>query len=217
VTQQTQPENELEGDETGGMVEESVPRSADLPEEQPASEPGEQQPPEPTAAEMLQEINEHFGTLNRLSRAVEEMAQAATVREAHFEQLHREQQQMRSEEASRAFLPIFRDLVTLYDQLVAAAIDDFADAVVAILERYGVEIYHPARGEPFAPRLQRGLATVSTTDAEADKTIARVRRPGFLLDGRPLRTAEVEVYRIAKTEPVPPESPEHHNQQAEAE
>lgn len=215
MTQLTQPESEPERDETEGTAEDYAVPSPDRPAEQPASEPGAEEHAEPAAATMLQEIHTRLGMLDRLGRAVEELAQAATLREAHFERLHREQQQLRSEEAGRAFLPLFRDLMTLYDQLVAAQIDDFAEAVIAILERYGVEIYRPAEGEPFAPRLQRGLATISTSDPQADKTIARIRRPGFLSGERPLRTAEVEVYRLAATPPPPPEPREQPENQAE--
>ena len=93
------------------------------------------QPDQPEPPDLLRDISERLTVLDEMTRAVKDLAQAASLREAHFERLHREQQQMRSEEAGRAFLPLFRDLITLSDQLTTAGIDDFADSVVAILER----------------------------------------------------------------------------------
>jgi molecular chaperone GrpE (heat shock protein) len=138
--------------------------------------------------------------LAELASALKETNQIAATREAHFAQIHRELQQVRSEEAGRAFLPLFRDLIGLYDQLQAAGINDFADSVRDILERYGVEMYEPVVGEAFVPRTQRGLKAVASNDPAQDRMVARVVRHGFLFNSNVLRSADVEVFRYHPAE-----------------
>lgn len=144
----------------------------------------------------ISDIHIRLTTLERLTSSVEDLALVARRREEHFRELHAETQRLRSAQADRVFLPIFRDLISLYDQLLTAGYSDFATIVLAILERYGVEIYEPPTGAPFDPKRQRGLGAEPTSDSLVDRTVCRVQRAGFVLEDFPIRPADVIVYTL---------------------
>lgn len=174
----------------------TTPPEAPVTLEEPAAEMKMEQAAPPQLLLSPDEARENTEMLRRLTLAVEELARVAATRERNFAELHRDNQRLRNEADGRAALPIFRDLVMLFDQLQAAGQVDFADSVAIILERYEVELYHAVPGEPFAPNAHRGVASIPAIEGAADKTIARELRPGFRFNGKPLRPAEVEVYRV---------------------
>jgi molecular chaperone GrpE (heat shock protein) len=172
-----------------------------------------------TGAEML---NALVGQMDSLVRSVEEANRLAQERERIIDRLHQENQQLRQGELQQAILPIFRDLIRLYDDLrqtargqssrsevtpqqTARDFECFAEMVTDILYRQGVERYEAREGEAFNPKEHRVLGASPTAEQSKDRTIARSIRDGFRTDTRPVRLLEAEVYRytprVATSEP----------------
>ncbi len=171
------------------------------------------EPAEPGGAdaELLSSLTEQVESLARL---VEESNRLAQERERIIDRLHEENQRLRQGELQQAILPIFRDLVRLYDDLkqttlgygsraevtpeqAARDFGCFAEMVTDILYRHGVERYEAREGDLFNPKEHRVLGAVTTPEQVKDRTIARSIRDGFRTETRPVRLLEAEVYRYA--------------------
>jgi len=158
-----------------------------------------------------------LAAVERLDRRTEERDRLAERDRDLVDRLHAENQRLRAGEAFQMIAPVARDLVRLRDQArqldAASPEPGRGDAaliepqLVQILARMGVEAYEPEPGEPFDPARHQGVGRRPTPDAALDGTVAGVRREGFAgPDARPLRPAEVEVWRhdpaLAPTEPA---------------
>jgi molecular chaperone GrpE (heat shock protein) len=162
------------------------------------------------------------GVAGRVLKVEERLAEVARLGERHssiIDELHRENQKLRTGELSQAMAPLFRDLIRLTDQL--AQLDETSDSpgtsdaalaarqVAEILARAGVERFDVAAGEPFDPSRHQGTARRATGDPALDNSVALVRRAGYVTnDGKVLRAAEVEVHRYeAPAASEPPVEP----------
>jgi molecular chaperone GrpE (heat shock protein) len=160
------------------------------------------QPPPATAenglAEALANFSDQLREVNRISEH----------RERIIDQLHQENQRLKQGELQQLLMPVFRDLIRLYDDLkitTASYESDgnekftrelvcYRETVSDILYRHGVELIEVASGENFNPKEHKAVATVAA-DLERDRTIAKVIRDGFKTDLKIIRNVEVEVYR----------------------
>ena len=133
-------------------------------------------------------------------------------RERVIDRLHDENQKLKQGELQQVMLPVFRDLIRLYDDLkitaanyadrdgnekTATELTCYRETVGDILYRYGVERIEVAVGESFNPKEHKAVATVPSSDSEQDRTVAKIIRDGFQTDIRVVRNVEVEVYRHA--------------------
>jgi molecular chaperone GrpE len=87
-------------------------------------------------------------------------------------------------------LAVFADRA---DDPVMAGLAAVAEQIDEVLRRHGVERLG-AVGEPFDPELHEAVATTPSGDLPAG-SIAAVTRPGYAVDGRLLRPAQVAVAR----------------------
>jgi molecular chaperone GrpE (heat shock protein) len=160
-----------------------------------------------------------LAAIERLDARVAERDRLAERDRDHIDKLHAENQRLRAGEVFQVVAPIARDLVRLRDQALqldaAAPEPGRGDAALIerqltqILARLGVEVFVPAEGDPFDAALHQGVGRRPTPDAALDGTVAAVRRPGFTSpDGRPLRPAEVEVWRHDESAPDPYAAPD---------
>jgi molecular chaperone GrpE (heat shock protein) len=162
------------------------------------------------------ELKEILAAVERLDARLAERDRLAARDRDHIDQLHAENQRLRAGEIFQAIAPVARDLVRLRDQALqldaASPEPGRSDAallgpqITQILARLGFEAFAPAEGEPFDATVHQGVGRRTTPDQALDGTVAAVRREGFTSpEGRPLRPAEVEVWRHR---PDPPDRPE---------
>jgi molecular chaperone GrpE (heat shock protein) len=172
---------ESENTASAGAIEEDPPRALDL-------------------EVVLREINAELAGLHEQSRFLN------TV----LDRMHSENEALRRAEAQRALPAGIRELIKLADdwrsrgaaqenraesestdlaRLCAEIVED------VILQRQGVEEFWPATGTAFDRKEHRAVATRTTDDLALDGTIAQTRRPGYRVDDRVARFAEVEVHR----------------------
>ena len=95
----------------------------------------------------------------------------------------------------------------LYGQ-VKAEFDYFAELLVDALELIGFVEIDAEEGDPFDARRHVGVDRVPTSDPEADKTIAKVLRPGYTYEYSRKAEFPVRVSVYAFTEPVSAPTPE---------
>lgn len=171
---------------------------------EPAGVAGEDAPEVPDLEAVLREINVELAGLHEQSRFLN------TV----LDRLHSENETLRRAESQRALPTGSRELIKLADdwrsrgaalnnraepcsadlaRLCAEVVDD----VTLILQRQGVEEFWPAIGIAFDRQEQRAVATRTTDESSLDGTVAHVRRPGYRVEDRIVRFAEVEVQRSA--------------------
>ncbi|HEY0546010.1 MAG TPA: nucleotide exchange factor GrpE [Pyrinomonadaceae bacterium] len=182
--------------------------------------------PVETDGALLQSLAEQVETL---ARSVAEANHLSQERERIIDRLHQENQHLRQGELQQAILPIFRDLIRLYDDLRQTSrsygsrteiappqpvrdFECFAEMVTDILFRQGVERYEAREGEQFNPKEHRVLEAVSTEEEAKDRTLARSIRDGFRNEARIIRLVEAEVYRYRPPTASPEEAS---NEQAE--
>jgi len=136
----------------------------------------------------------------------------AQAREQVIDRLHAEVQRSRAGEARELLRPAITDLRRLRDDLCAQArsvpetmaraelavlLESYAESVVLILERCGVNAITPEPLTAFDPRGQQVGGVAETTDPELDGVIASVVCDGYAEadTGRQLAPAKVIVYR----------------------
>lgn len=148
-----------------------------------------------------------------ISRGVREMSRLRERDLSLVEKLHTDNAALRQGEIASAMGPLLAGLVRLHDQMgQLAGGDQQSDAgmlrtlLLQLLDTAGgVTSYEPRPGETFDSAKHSGAGRSTTTDKDADGTIARTIRPGFTrADGTTVRVAEVEVYRYQEPAPTPP-------------
>ena len=151
-------------------------------------------PPEPTARDLADRIDDLGRVLSRQARTIGEMADEARARAAR--------------ERVGADLPLLADLLALHADAAACAAtarsrrerDAFA-AMAAGLERLiagrGGALVAPAPGEDFDAAQMDAVEVVATDDPALDRTVEALRAPGLRLadGGRSVRPAAVVVRR----------------------
>jgi molecular chaperone GrpE (heat shock protein) len=128
-----------------------------------------------------------------------------------LDRLHSENEALRRAESQRALPAGTRELIKLADDwrsrgagqnreepcgaALAGLCADIVEDVTIILQRQGVEEFWPATGILFDRQEQRAVATRPTGEPSLDGTVANTRRPGYRMQERVVRFAEVEVQR----------------------
>jgi molecular chaperone GrpE (heat shock protein) len=129
-----------------------------------------------------------------------------------LDRMHSENETLRRAESQRALPAGARELIKLADDWRSRGADlkartepcsadraslcaEIVDDVTLILQRQGVEEFWPATGVAFDRQEQRAVATRATDEPALDGTVAHTRRPGYRMEDRVVRFAEVEVQR----------------------
>lgn len=152
--------------------------------------------------------------LTGLSDQLKETNRISQERELVIDRLHQENQKLKRGELQQVQLPIFRDLIRLYDdlKLTASKYSDqstagsenfvkdlicYAETIIDILYRYGVEKIEARAGEDFNSKEHKAVAATPVAEIEQDRKISRIIRDGFKAETRIIRNVEVEVSRYA--------------------
>ena len=169
---------------------------------------------ETAAAAVASAVAELAAEQHSLVERVGAAVRLAEKRETTIDRLATENAALRAAEREGQSLPIFRDLVALYDGLdglagryasagdsrVAGDVGTMRDLVTDLLARYGVETYAPEVGESVQPKAHRTVRTVPGA-AEQHLTVASVLRVGFRTEARVVRVPEVAAYRCEPDRP----------------
>ncbi|MBB4968166.1 nucleotide exchange factor GrpE [Saccharothrix violaceirubra] len=126
-----------------------------------------------------------------------------------MDRLHAENERLRNAEAQRVLQPALRELVKLADDwrargtaladkdpAQARLCEEVVEDVTLLLDRQGVEEFTAAEGTAFDRHEQRAVGTTPTDDAALDGLVAAVRKPGYRVDARVVRFAEVLVRKF---------------------
>lgn len=150
---------------------------------------------ETSASAGSEDVPELLGELTRRLGQVEEHLAGFHRLEAHREsiidQLHEENQRLRDGVGRLILEPVVADLIRLHDQLerevrrLGAGAPDgrllqsFADEVLEILDRCGIESFLAEPGEPFQSGRHRAVGVVACDDESRHNTVAEVTATGF--------------------------------------
>jgi molecular chaperone GrpE len=144
--------------------------------------------------------------LEELRRQLDEKQDRLLRTLAEMENMRRRGQRERDDYVRYANESLLRDLVPVldnFDRALAAAraageTSKVVDGVeltqrelIRVLERHGVTRYS-ALGQPFDPTRHEATASVVSTDQPANTVVGEIA-PGYLLNGRVLRAAQVAV------------------------
>jgi len=129
----------------------------------------------------LGQVEEHLAGFHRLE----------AHRESIIDRLHEENQRLRDGVGRLILEPVVADLIRLHDQLekevrrLGADAPDgqllrsFADEVLQILDRCGIEPFLAEPGEPFQRGRHRPIGAVACDDESRHNTVAEVVAAGF--------------------------------------
>lgn len=136
-----------------------------------------------------------LGELTRRLGKVEEYLAGFHRLEAHREsiidQLHEENQRLRDGVGRLILEPVVADLIRLHDQLDREVrrlgadapdrrlLQSFADEVLEILDRCGIESFLAEPGEPFQHGRHRPVGAVACDEESRHNTVAEVAAAGF--------------------------------------
>lgn len=163
-----------------------------------AGDVSEQAEEGPDLDAVLRNINAELAGLHGQSKFLNEV----------IDRLHAENEKLRRNESQKALLPGVRELMKLADDWRSRgnALRDGADPaqlcvevvedVTLILQRQGVEEFWPEPGTEFDRHEHRAVGTRPTDDAALDGTVVTARRPGYRVDDRVVRFAEVVVLKL---------------------
>lgn len=161
----------------------------------------------------------------RLGRIEDKLAESQRLVDRHADiaaKLHAENQVLRAGELRNAQAALVLNVLRVFDDVshMAATTKDpaarndlviVADALADALARNGIDAVDVAPGEPFDAKRHKIAAIEDIVDADADRTVVRVVRPGFVwADGDIVRVSDVAVYKHTPPEPpsqAPAESP----------
>ena len=149
--------------------------------------------------------------VTRLSSGVEKYHQRAAHREVVIDHLHEELEKLRASERRSTIRPVLLAVARLRDDLLRQGRDlpadfdaaraqrllqSFADSIEITLDDFGISVHTPEVGEAFEPRRHKAVAATPTDEATLVRTIAGVRRDGYLdvEAAVTLSQAEVAVY-----------------------
>ena len=123
-----------------------------------------------------------------------------------LDRLHRENEVLKRGETQKMLDPVVRDLIKLADDWsargealggeLAQLCQEVAEDAGLILARFGAEVFAPEPGAEFDRRAHRAVGTAGTDDPSLDGTVAAARKPGYRVDERVVRFAEVTVHRV---------------------
>jgi molecular chaperone GrpE len=165
----------------------------------------------PLPAAQPLELTELTDRLSRVEEQLAEFHRRSAHRESVIDRLHEENQQLRSGFGRLILNPVVTDLIRLYDQLTregrrlesggqdAHMTWSFAQDVLQILDRCGIEAFPAEPGEPFARDRHRPLAVVPCDDEYRHNTVAEVVAIGFTErdTGRIRRPVQARFYQYS--------------------
>jgi molecular chaperone GrpE (heat shock protein) len=174
-----------------------------------------------TASDVQLQTNEQdhqvIALLERLFEQSKETNRISQERELIIDRLHQENQKLKQGELQQALLPIFRDLIRLYDDLksttskysdqattdngnVKRDLSCYRETVLDILYRYGVEKIEVSLGADFDSKEHKAVVGTPIAEKEQDRKISGIIRDGFKAESKIIRNVEVEVFRYAAPE-----------------
>lgn len=77
-----------------------------------------------------------------------------------------------------------------------AGVEGIYNQFMGILAKQGVTVFG-AKGDMFDPNLHQSVSMVTTNDKTQDHTVAEVLQKGYMLSGRVIRPAMVQVYEVS--------------------
>jgi molecular chaperone GrpE len=166
-------------------------RGADVLEEDQEKVPSDDTPEAQAAEEPTAMLRALAERLAGVEGQLAEFHRRSAHRETIIDQLHEENQQLRTGISKAILDPVVADLIRLHDQierearrLTAAGQDgrflsSFADDIAMLLDRCGIETYSAAAGDPFDRDRHRPLAVVACADESRHNTVAEVVTAGF--------------------------------------
>ena len=154
------------------------------------------------------------GRLDTIEAQLTEFHRRSAHRESVIDQLHEENQRLRAGMGRLILEPVVTDLIRLYDQLVrevrrleaegqdSRLIWSFAEDVVQILERCGIEVFSAEPGVAFDRDRHRALAAVGCDEESRHNTVAEVVAVGFLErdTGRIRRPVQARVHQYSPSQ-----------------
>ncbi len=189
-------------DPTGGPDAVGTPESAAAPDG--AAPSGPEPDDDAVVAAALARIEDKLSEGQRLGERQAEISG----------KLHAENQKLRAGELRQAQAALVLSVLRVFDDVsqMASTTEDpaarsdlgiVADALADALARNGVEPVIVDVGEAFTASRHKIVSIEQTADAEGDRTVARVVRPGFAWsDGQVVRVSHVAVFKHAPT-PLP--------------
>lgn len=164
--------------------------------------------PEPdTESLVIEALGRIEGKLSESQRLIDRQAEIAA-------KLHAENQTLRGGELRTAQAALVLSVLRVYDDVnqMALTTEDpsaskdlgiVADALEEAMARNGIDPSTVSLGEPFEARAHKIAAIEATADPDADRTVARVVRSGFVWsDGSVVRVSDVAVFKYTP----PPET-----------
>lgn len=157
----------------------------------------------------LAPAGELAGRLDKIEAQLTDFHRRSAHRESVIDQLHEENQQLRAGMGRLILEPVVTDLIRLHDELAREVrrleaegqdcqlICSFADDVVQILERCGIEFFSAEPGDAFERGRHRSLAVVPCDDESRHNTVAEVVAVGFVErdTGRIRRPVQARVHQ----------------------
>jgi len=153
------------------------------------------------------------GRLDKVEAQLAEFHRRSAHRESIIDRLHEENQRLHGGIGRIILEPVVTDLIRLYDQLdrevrrLAADGQDprllrsFAEDIVQILDRCGIEVFSAEPGDLFDRDRHRPLAGVPCDEESQHNTVAEVVAFGFLEreTGRIRRPVQARVHQYSFT------------------
>jgi molecular chaperone GrpE len=153
------------------------------------------------------------GRLDKVEAQLTEFHRRSAHRESVIDRLHEENQRLQGGIGRIILEPVVTDLIRFYDQLdrevrrleadghESRLLWSFADDIVQILDRCGIEAFSAEPGDPFQRDRHRPLAVVPCDDESRHNTVAEVVAIGFLEreTGRIRRPVKARVYQYSFT------------------
>jgi molecular chaperone GrpE len=134
----------------------------------------------------------------RDERLTQMLAELEASKKRLEREAEREREQVRAD-LVRQLLPVLDNLDRSIDASSHSADEALRDGVKMVraqfeqvLQGFGMEVLD-ARGAPFDPAEHEAVAMVPVQTPQAHRTVVSVVRPGYRLDGRLLRAAQVTV------------------------
>ena len=192
----TEAHYDVPDEEVDGIVAVDAPVAVDEPEAEP--EPAPPAEPEPDRVELaLLGLTAQLAEHQRLLQRQTEVAS----------NLHAENQRLKAGELRQAQSALVVSVLRVFDDIAQMAqtakvpesrhdLGMVAEALSDALERNGITSTTVEAGTPFDPRAHRIAQVEEAAHAAADRTVARVVRPGFTwTDGSVVRLTDVAVFR----------------------
>jgi molecular chaperone GrpE len=179
------------------------------PDHGPDQEPDQEEEPADSADETRTALNDLTERVHDVAEQLAEFHRRSAHRELVIDRLHEENQQLRAGLSKAILEPVVADLIRLYDQVDREArrlkadgqderlLESFADDVVQILDRCGIDIYMAKPGDPFDRDRHRPLAVVDCPEESRNNTVAEVTAAGFVEreTGRVRRPLQARFYQ----------------------